>query len=213
MGPDEWFLVFTFLETMKDGLALKNVCKDSNIGFYFYIKSLRKVYPKKAFIIQNKCMYCDKCYVNSKIISYPDIFPPRIMYSCKNLICFSACLNTFLSDMCESNMYPFYKLSNKLSNNLIYIDRTNGGFSIGKVYKHLPIIWTENEACCTVIFGEKIYKNKYHVFLRSLRRQEFSLSKLVPIDTLKTVTIEKMFLNYWNNEAILKINRINNRLA
>ena len=196
---DVWYTVFIYIQETKDALSLKNVCKRANDGFYLYVKSSTKTYPRRTFIKFNTCMKCDEKMNKINSIVYPDFYPPRISYYCNKFSCFSSILNTFCSCMENENTYPFIEEKRRQ----FYIRRTDGSYSKGTLQENKVHI-KNSDIFCAVMFEEKKHETKQKIIFKT-QPKNFSLHKLVNIKETEVV-LAKLFWNIWGQKIRDPIN-------
>ena len=198
MNQDIWYTILHNIENFRDVLLARRICKESNNGFFLHFQKKSNVYPKRTFIIQNRCMCCDKITERHNTIRYEENHPPRLLYFCDSFDCFVQCLNKYLKDMNTSSTYPFFSYSKKV----IIVKRSNGKYSLGKITR-TPLVVIHEKLYCNVIFEENnetvpIIKKEYN----------FVLQKNVPISEQISVTPHKMFLPMWKDTIIDCINTL-----
>lgn len=155
---DTWVQILLKLkyEPIKSALNHKIINKSSNMAFRWIIlrKSDIEVYSKRTFIQSYRCMICEKYCDDTRCISYIcDTHPRRILLYCDKFECLLKTLQCYFKDMNDEKKYPFVKFSNQC----IWIPRTNGGFSCGKVLSCFGIKLNKaDEPCIDVIMASEI---------------------------------------------------------
>lgn len=197
MLSDCWFVIYNYIDSIKDGLKIKLICKESNHGFIYYIKNIgtkNNVFPRRTFIKMSTCMCCENTCEKIHMIPYKtDNYPFRKLYYCNKWTCFSSCIGKYLNDMNNESCYPFLIPSNNLFN----IKRTSGNYSLGIIQKNAGIYFKENGIYTIAEFEDKEFVDKLNIYENVLFNP--FLSKCILLNTVE-YKINIYFYNYWKTE-------------
>lgn len=155
LAIDIWIQIMIHMKDDKTKTALKcNIInKNSNLAFKNMLNGKNSaIYPKRTFIETRRCMNCEQ-YGETKCISYAtDMHPRRNILYCDRFGCLIASLQRYLNDMNVEKKYPFISFPDQL----IWIPRSNGGYSSGKVLCRSGYKLDKDYPCIDVTFTSEI---------------------------------------------------------
>lgn len=194
---DTWVQILLELkhEPIKLSLNCTIINKSSNLAFHLILQQKNAdVFPKKTFIPMSRCMNCETI-CDTHCVSYiTDIHPKRMILYCDKFECLIKTLQCYFHDMNLEKKYPYIRFSREL----IWIPRTNGGFSSGKVMSQFGFkLNNENEPCIDVMLASEISEKIDDPPIN----ESFELSKKVKLNDIlkqnsqffKSMNDEKLF--------------------
>ena len=145
---------------------------------------------------------CDKFKYNIHQIVYShDSYPFRRLYFCHSFLCFAASLQCYFHDIHNEQIFPYVRFSQKN----IWISRSNGGYSIGKVFTQDCIQKLDGKWFVNVVFEDTIYNDSFALDDKSsINEENFSHYKLVDLVTLPSdiIHINYIFSRFYNYKNI-----------
>jgi hypothetical protein len=143
----------------------------------------KPIFPQRTFI-REACMICD-CEKHHSISYLHDPFPLRHIFFCDRKNCFLRALSTYIKDANAQSAYPFVKV--KDSSKLMWIPRTNGGFSIGKVTERSIPFLHDGRLHVSTTFANATESSTACVS-KPVQHHHFDRHKCIPISELKETT-------------------------
>ena len=180
LPTDIWVHVLSnMLGEQTSGLQFR-INKSSNLAFLHFISTgTFDIFPRRTFIETNRCMKCEKYDPHIRCMNYiHDNYPRRMILFCNKFECFVHAMRKFIHDMNRESTYPFVAFENRN----IWIPRSSGGVSQGKVAQNSPLmIDKQGHPCVIVEMENQTYVNRPQRFSENII---LTLVKKVPIEEI-----------------------------
>jgi hypothetical protein len=171
--------------TFRSAFCLMSEPITSFFAFLHMLKSadVSNTFSRRTLIETRRCMTCDR--LCNHIKSYnQDEYPSRHVLCCERAKCVFSSLNRFIVDANAEECYPFVMWANKL----LWIARSDGNFSVGKVIRNSPLFRKSghSDLFVLVIFERTSVCTKTEEWKHASSPNSFELIKAVPVSWLCT---------------------------